>query len=541
ANPLPFRRTEVVERLVVFQPPGVDSHRLRLFDEEGHPVPFTIVSKRYVERFWGVDYRGELFSSRQGDLFGKYVEHFGDRILRTEADRESSDCFLTIQFVARDLPALGHANYYLRHEPSSGSNEACQPPPSVWGVRVGVTTLENELVRVTLHNNGTFDLEDRTSGTTYRGLNLYEDTEDVGDEYDYSPATHSMTLTSSDTYGEIRAVRDTGLEGVLEVRYDLFLPSGIERNRDHRRPDTAKCRTVTRVRLWHGSPVVEVEVDFDNRARDHRLRVVFPTPIDTDHIVSDGHFLINRRPIHKPEGADWVQPPPSTYPQQEFSLLEDGAAGLAVLNRGLPEIEALSSGGAGTTLKLTLLRSVGWLSRDDFVARRNSNAGPMLHTPGAHGVGPHRFRYALFPFAGGHLDGRVRERSLRYRTPVLTKQGVRDQCIPGGNGLLEKQSGLTCVSAVKKHHSRDTLVVRLWNMSGSEVEEVLNLGVPHSGAWRVNLLEERTEKLQDGGEADIRLLLGPHQIETIEIETVGASWGEAASVRREGMLDRRKQ
>ena len=516
ANPLPFRRTEVVERLVVLQPPGADASRLMLRDEQGRPVPFTVVSKRYVERFWGVDYRGELFSSRQGDLFQKYVDHFGDRILRTEAERDSADTFLTIQFVARDLPGVGHVNYHLVHAPVRREDGEEGPPPCVWAVRVGERTLENDLVRVTLHNNATFDIEDKRTGAMYAGLNVLEDTEDVGDEYDYAQAAHSMTLTSSDTFGDVRTLRDTGLEGVLEVRYDLHLPSGVERNRQHRRPDTVACRTATRVRLTHGSPLVEVEVDFENRARDHRLRAVFPTPVVTDALVSDGHFMLNARPLERPSGSDWVQPPPSTVPQQEFSLVEDGTRGLAILNRGLPEIEA-TPGDDGVVLRLTLLRCVGWLSRDDFGTRRRTNAGPTLHTPDAQCPGLHRFRYAVLPFVGGHAEADVKERSLRYRTPVLTKQGVRDRSVPGGRGLVEKGPAHTCVTAVKKHRSRDSLVVRLCNLSDSRVEETLTFGVAPREAWRVDLLEERLEETGTNGSREVTVELGPHRIETLEV------------------------
>jgi len=517
-NPLPFRRTEVIERLVVFQPPGVDSHRLRLHDEAGHPVPFTIVSKRYVERFWGIDYRGELFSSRQGDLFRKYVDHFGDRIVRAEADKDEADCFLTVQFVARDLPALSHCNYYFRHESDQVTEEASHRPPSVWAVRVVGNSLENDLVRVTLYHNGTFDVEDKRNGQVYPGLNLYEDTEDVGDEYDYSPAANSLTLTSAGTYGDVRAVEDTGLRAQLEVRYELHLPSALEKNRDHRRPDTVGCFTTTRVRLAAGSPLVEVEMDFENGARDHRLRALFPTPVVTDTVLSDGHFLLNERPLEKPNGTGWVQPPPATYPQQEFSLVSDGERGLAVLNHGLPEIEAARGEDGGARLALTLLRCVGWLSRDDFGTRNRANAGPTLHTPEAQCPGTRRFRYAVVPFAGGHIAAGIKNLSLRYRTQVLTKQGVRDQCVPGGVGLLEKTSERTCVSAVKKHETRDTLIVRLYNLTGSAVDETLRFGMDVTEAWLTDLLEERLSGLSVNGSRELSLELGPHEITTVEIE-----------------------
>jgi len=356
----------------------------------------------------------------------------------------------------------------------------------VWAVRVVGNSLENDLVRVTLHHNGTLDIEDRRSG--------------------------------ADTYGDIRAVEDTGLRAQLEVRYELHLPSALEKNRDHRRPDTVGCRTTTRVRVTAGSPLIEVEMDFENRARDHRLRALFPTPLATSTVLSDGHFLINERPIEKPDGAGWVQPPPATYPQQEFSLLSDGERGLALLNRGLPEIEASRGENGEATLALTLLRCVGWLSRDDFDTRNRANAGPTLHTPEAQCIGKQEFRYAVVPFAGSHIAAGIKSLSLRYRTQVLTKQGVLDQCVPGAGGLLEKTSESTCVSAIKKHETRDTLVVRLYNLTGSTVDETLRFGVDVTEAWLTDLLENRLASLPVDDPRELVLGLGPHEITTVEIE-----------------------
>ena len=121
-------------------------------------------------------------------------------------------------------------------------------------------------------------------------------------------------------------------------------------------------------------------------------------------MISDGHFHVNERPLARPEGEDWVQPPPATMPQQEFSLLQSpGGGGVALFNRGLPEIEAVAREG-GTAMHLTLLRSVGWLSRDDFATRRHCNAGPTLATPDAQCLGEQRFRYALMPFDGDWVE-----------------------------------------------------------------------------------------------------------------------------------------
>ena len=53
------------ERLVVLQPFGDDLDALRVVDAEGRPVPFGVTKRRFLERFWGVDYRAQLHADRR--------------------------------------------------------------------------------------------------------------------------------------------------------------------------------------------------------------------------------------------------------------------------------------------------------------------------------------------------------------------------------------------------------------------------------------------------------------------------------------------
>jgi alpha-mannosidase len=510
-NPLPQARTAVIERLVVLMP-GAHADRLALYDQQGKRIPFETVACQHVERFWNVDYRGQLFSDRQANQFRMYCDHFGDRLIKDPGKQEKGDLFVALQFIAEDLPALGHASYYVREDGTPGSVLPLQPKVAVTG-----DTLENEYYRLQLHPNGTFDLFEKGSGTWLKGLNRLEDTEDVGDEYDYSASDHSQTVYADDAAGAVREVLASPLIGRLASEYELHLPREIERNRRERSPQRVACSVRTEVCLKAGSRIVEVETVFDNCARDHRLRTEFPTGIKADSIVSDGHFYINRRPIDQPKGENWVQPPTGTYPQQEFSLIQGEERGLAVLVRGLPEVATFRDGNGDAVLSLTLLRSVGWLSRDDFGSRQRSNAGPTLFTPDAQCLGPQRFQYALVPFRGHHLAADIKGLSRQYRTPVIVRQGVADGHLPGGTGLLQKESPRTSISAIKKHETRDTLLVRLFNLTADEVAETLTCGMKIDAAWHTNLLEDRGEELAVEKGRQVPLRLGPHQIVTVEL------------------------
>jgi alpha-mannosidase len=511
-NPLPVPRSEVVERLVVLQPFGIEWDELAVYDEAGSLVPFEISQVHYVERFWGIDYREQLSFSRQAEQFAVYLDQFPERMHQSVHRKDAADCFFTLRFIAEDLPALGHANYFVRP-----MEEEIDGPPSPGGVVVAGDTIANDFVSAHLHADGTFDLFDKMTGQENLGLNLLTDTEDVGDEYDYSPAEDSETVTADGAEGRVTPHVPGGLAGSIQTEFALWLPEAVLPNRRRRGERRIPCPVRVRLSLKRTSRMVEVEVAFENRASDHRLRVEFPTGVRTSSLVSDGQYMVHERPISPPDGTDWVQPPPDTLPQQDFSLVQQSGRGLALLNRGLPEIAATRDAEGAVSMHLTLLRSVGWLSRDDFVTRRCQNAGPTIPTPRAQCRGVHRFRYALLPFAGDWLEAGVKSQSDAWRVPVLTKQGVEAGLVPGGQGLLAKANRRTAVTAIKRHEERDSLVVRVVNLTDEEVHETLALGPEVKQAWRTNLLEEREEQLEVSPGNIVRVGLSGCEIGTVEL------------------------
>ena len=513
ANSLPFDRTEVVRRLVVLQPPAVDASRLVLLGGDGRRVPFRIEWVQRVERFWGIDYRVELDGERQARRFGVYEDRFGPRILRPESERDTADTFLTVEFLA-DLPALGHARFTLTETDDGEGGTVSNPDP----VTVKGNQIDNGLCSVLLYPDGSFDLLHRATGREMKNLNILEDTEDVGDEYDFSRAPRSATVTSRGAEGVVRCVRAGGWGAALCARFELEIPESATPDRQSRSAGHRPCPVEVRVELRTGSPVVRVETRLDNRVRDHRLRALFPTGVKGDHIWSDGHFLVNRRGLPDPDvGGDWVQPPTGTHPQQEYSLVQDEAGGLALLNRGLPEIEARPRDDGTVELALTLLRSVGWLSRDDFESRRHTNAGPTLFTPEAQCPGEHVFRYAVLPFEGEFREAGVRSWSRRYRVEPVTVQGVLAGSTEGGRSLVRQESGRATITAIKRHERRDTLVVRLYNPFSEPIVETLRTDATIAGAWLTDLLEEREAELPARPRC-IDLTLEPHRIVTVEME-----------------------
>jgi alpha-mannosidase len=70
-------------------------------------------------------------------------------------------------------------------------------------------------------------------------------------------------------------------------------------------------------------------------------------------------------------------------------------------------------------LGVTLLRCVGWLSRDDL-STRYKHAGPPLETPEAQCLGRYTFEYAVLAHTGDWLRGEVPSEAESYVSPVFS-------------------------------------------------------------------------------------------------------------------------
>lgn len=383
------------------------------------------------------------------------------------------------------------------------------------GVTASGRRLENDLLRVEVAPNGTLKITDRRSGLILPGLNLLESCEDAGDEYDWSPAPHSRTLTSARARPRLKVVERGPVRAALEIRYDLELPEGLSADRRRRARQKVVCPIWVRVSLVAGSPRVDIELSGYNRARDHRLRAVFPTPLRPDRVQVEEHFQVLERPLEQPAGKDWVQPPYGVDHQESFLSLHDGKLGFSLLNAGLPEYEARRHRG-GTTVYLTLLRSVGWLSRSDLATRRG-HAGPEMATPEAQCLGPFRAHYALMVHPGDWRSARVLPQAYQLNLPMrlLTLEGgpAGPATLPPRASFLSVQPEHVVVSAVKKAENGQGVIVRTW--SSGEGDASLSFWTPPRQAWLCDLAERRQEPLSLQSDT-LRVPAEPWRLVTVE-------------------------
>jgi len=175
----------------------------------------------------------------------------------------------------------------------------------------------------------------------------------------------------------------------------------------------------------------------------------------------------------------------------------------------------------GTVLLLTLLRCVGWLSRDDMPVRPG-HAGPGVPLPGAQCPGVHTFRYALVPHGGdreGHGWLSTFPQAYAFNAPMRAiVADPHDGPLPAALSFVEVSPTSVALSAIKLAEEGAGLIVRVWNVGPVPVEARVRLNLPFSRAFLTDLNECPGEGLNPDADNVVRLSLHPRQVKTMGFE-----------------------
>jgi alpha-mannosidase len=428
------------------------------------------------------------------------------RVIAREAKRTE----LLIQ--ARDVPARGGRVLFITPR-DGGTDEAAGRSYTVDSrTRAGEDWLENAHLRIEVdRETGTLTLRDKRTGSEYAGLNQIVDGGDVGDLYTYCPPASDEVVTRPSQAPRIELRESGPVRATLRVERRYMLAEECAADRSARAPQRVEYVVVSDISLVAGAQRVEITTTVENMARDHRLRVLFPVPFVATCAEAEGVFEVTKRPAQgqKPsaEAEAWAELPVDTHPHKRFVDVHDGSRGLAVLSRGLPEYEIVAGAdGPSSAVALTLLRCVGWLSREDLSTRRG-HAGPMLSTPEAQGIGTHVFHYALAPHAGSweSEDALVAREAEAFEEPLracATEQ--HGGALPNLWSFVHVAPQNILISAVKRAERGDGLVVRLYNPTEADVSTGVILARPFDEVVETNLNEEA---LQSGQPRDLARIL----------------------------------
>lgn len=426
-NTLPYDRKEVITGSVITR-----MKQFALRDENGQDIPFEIVHQEVVD----------------AGLIDRQIVHYGNY-----------DPFVRYDIALYDtIPAMGYRTYFVH---------ATEQTPALLSADAAPTDcLENEFYQIKIAENGSLTVTDKVHGMTYEQVLLVEDGSDDGDGYDYSPLEHDFVLTSASVKA-CAHITHHALLSEAKIAFRMDIPSNLEARKQKLCDGYMELKL--HVTLRQHSPLIELSVEVDNQADDHRVRLLIPNQLAAKCSVSDNQFgsivrLARDPAIDNWEAEKWSERPDAIYPFLSY-VAQDTTQGLSVLTNSVREFELVGEG--FQTIAITLFRSVGLLGKEDLYRRPGRPSGIRMETPDSQMRGVQTYDLALTADRVA-----VCQRAKEYITPLVTYNKMPYNAMklnaplvqtPYQFSLFSLDNPLVTLSVLKKEEEGDGLLVRCYN------------------------------------------------------------------------------
>lgn len=415
---------------------------------------------------------------------------------------------IKVSFSAEHIPCLGYRTYaWIR----SKEDQAIIDSDSS-SIITSDNEMENEYLKVSIHEDGTLSVLDKQSGRLYEDLCAYEDAGDIGSEYVFKQPNGEKTRTTNGLKANIKVVENTSFLASFEIVHEWLVPKCADETLDReiltitpvwerqaqRVDELVPIQIKTVVTLEKGDKSVRVKTTINNQAKDHRIRALFPTDLAADCHYADSIFEIAER--SNVPSDEWTNPS-YCHHQQAFVSLHQKDAGLTIANKGLNEYEVLRDG--RNTIAITLLRSVG-----------NMGDWGVFPTPEAQCLGEYTLEYCIIPFSGEEERFASYDAAYQFQIPVIVGHtDVHEGTLPAVHSFIEWDGEGLALSSVKVEEKHGDLVVRWFNMDQTHRMLTANGAIE---TWRKSdILERRGTELMNEGQNEIKLRVEPDEIITV--------------------------
>ncbi|MCK5456946.1 MAG: hypothetical protein KAI45_07440, partial [Melioribacteraceae bacterium] len=311
------------------------------------------------------------------------------------------------------------------------------------------------------------------------------------------PPAKDRVLTTLNSVPKIELIQDGPKLARYAVTHSLQIPVRMDEGKGDyvrrldgdgddagRSIETKEMVIRSEFTLTKNSKGVSVKTTFNNTCEDHRLRVMFPSNLDSKYAYAEEPFDVIEREIDRDKNSPWANTWNPTHPHQRFIDVSDGKIGFAVINDGLREYEVTDN--KSRTIGIILLRA--------FEIALATVAWKWERHPqmkGSQSLGDHEFNYFIYPHQGDWDEGGVMQQADFFNVPLdVAQAGPYKGSLPKSFSFVELIGKGLMLSSIKKAEDSDGVVVRIYNPTKRTINGELKLFKDPSEANLMNLNEE---------------------------------------------------
>lgn len=371
------------------------------------------------------------------------------------------------------IPAGGYK--CLRVRPSGTRNDQAD---KIQSLRTGPCSMENEFVSVSFAPNGTINLYDKETDRFYRECLFFESSGECGHAWWHISPHEDSTITSLGSQAEISILQEGPVRCTICSKIEIKVPAISDENK--RGSETVKIPIENRVTLYANHPRIDIQTVIDNTARNHRLRVCFPTHLQAQYSAAESAFDVVERPIRKINRRSWRENFGYTHPKLSFIDISDGQAGFAFIGDGISEYEVIPN--PSRTLAITLLRA--------FEGRRKGFGFPASENESPQCLGKHEFSYALYLHSGQWNEANVIVHGHNHKTGLTAIQSARPSgVLPMEHSFWRLEPNNITLSCIKQSQDQKSVILRLFNPTSEQIDATLHTNFRIKRAFEVSMEE----------------------------------------------------
>ena len=401
-------------------------------------------------------------------------------------------------FLAKNIPAMGYKVFRIV------PNKPCSTggPSLVTSKRV----MQNEYLRVKINDNGSLTVKDKQTGRTFSGLHVFQDEGETSNWSEHVTPEIDQPINSTKTKAAIRLEHADAFTATYMVMVRMSLPAEATPDKKARSRRKKTLEISSRITLRRGAKRIDIVTTIDNRVKDHRLRMLFPSGINTRFSWAGGQFDVLKRPARGIFKKGWCDSKLTTHPQYHFVDVSDGKLGLGILTEGLTEYEILND--KKRTIAVTMIRAF----RDIFGMPARSD------DTGAQSQRLIEFKYSICPHAGDYQRANLFAEARRFNLPLEAVQtGRRGGPLGNQISFLSIEPASLILSAMKQSESGKSMIVRFFNPLLKKLQATISCFGNVKQVWQTNLNEERIRELKPRKDGRISIAVKPKKIITLEI------------------------
>ncbi|UCE18328.1 MAG: alpha-mannosidase [Gemmatimonadota bacterium] len=377
----------------------------------------------------------------------------------------------TLLFFAKDVPPLGYKTYWIlapsARTPHNITNATGNSISSQW-FQLDINPQTGNWARLYDRKRQVDVLEPGMAGNV---LQAFEDVPEAWDAWNIGYTGRSWNIEDVESIEIIE-------QGPLRARMRIVRTFG-------------KSRFIQDIILYNDIARIDVENQIDWHEDHILLKAAFPVNVRSDVVTCEIPYgTIDRKtmPVTSQDSAKFE------ISAHKWIDMSDGSYGVGLLNDSKYGHDV-----RGNMMRITLLRSPKWPD------------------PGAD-MGHHSFTYSLYPHAGDWREAQTHRRGYELNCPLIARiESPHTGELPPQHSFVSIEPENVVLSVAKKAEDSENLIVRFYELCGTETRAEISLPLSFRGAHETDLLENLGSELEVKGNT-IYVPTKPYEIKTITVE-----------------------